>query len=195
MPKWISWLLVMSFTFFLHASARGETKAFFTSQESVERRMETLMDASKSSIDIALFELRSPGLIRALQRAEHRGVIVRMVLDASHRQDNLSTGEVRWLGGLRTGGHGIMHNKFALFDHNQVVTGSYNWTPGAEHANYENALLTDDKETVQSYLAEFERLWDRAGVVPHSIFHKKPVAPPRRKRRTFRFARKKSKKT
>jgi mitochondrial cardiolipin hydrolase len=149
--------------------------------------MVTLIDQSKGNIDIALFELRSPGLIRALERAEHRGVLVQMVLDVSKRQENLSTGDVRWLGGLRAGGHGIMHNKFALFDHSQVVTGSYNWTPGAEHANYENALLTDDKETVTSYMKEFESLWERAGIFPHKNFRKKAAFPPRKKRRSSRL--------
>src|SRR5665213_2937000 len=103
MPKCSFWIKILSLGFFLHAPLHGETKAFFTSQESVERQMIKLIDESKVSIDIALFELRSPGLIIALEHAERRGVLVRMVLDASHKQDNLSTGEVRWLGGLRSG--------------------------------------------------------------------------------------------
>ncbi len=166
---------------FLRAPALGETKVFFSSQDHVEEKMTHLIDDSRSSIDIALFELRSPGLTRALNRAEGRGVLIRLVLDASHRQDDLFAGEVRWLGGKHSGGHGVMHNKFALFDQSQVVTGSYNWTPGAEHANYENALLTDDPDVVHPYAREFELLWRRAveSTRPHPprfgrSGHKKP---------------------
>src|ERR1019366_8036209 len=51
-------------------------------------------------------------------------------------------GEVRVLDGKRGGTQGIMHHKFVLFDRERVVTGSFNLTAGAEHVNYENALLT-----------------------------------------------------
>jgi len=55
-------------------------------------------------------------------------------------------------------GRGIMHNKFAIFDDKEVVTGSYNWTENAEKYNYENALFISDPEVVNKYIKEFERL-------------------------------------
>ena len=140
----------------------GATKVYFTSQESVEAKMIELIEQSRSSIDMALFELRSVPLVSALSRAKGRGVKIRLVLDASHRDQDLGAGEVRWLGGKNAGNRGVMHHKFALFDQKQVATGSFNWTPGAEHANYENALLLDDTETVKAYIQEFETLWRRA---------------------------------
>ena len=85
-----------------------------------------------------------------------------LILDASQRGKDLSVGEVRWLGGKRREGHGVMHHKFVLFDRKKVVTGSFNWTPGAEYANYENALLIDDADTVDAYWREFDTLWRRA---------------------------------
>src|SRR5258706_3026782 len=63
-------------------------------------------------------------------------------------------------------GRGVMHHKFAVFDRKKVVTGSFNWTPGAEHANYESALLIDDAGTVSAYGREFKTLWRRALVGP-----------------------------
>src|SRR5438094_6284768 len=131
---------------FLAYPVAAGTRVFFTSQESVEHRLVQFIDESRSSIDMALFELRSGGLAHALERAQGRGVHLRLVLDASHREEDLPVlpaGNVRWLGGMPQS-RGVMHNKFALFDQDRVVTGSYNWTPGAEYANYENALLTDD---------------------------------------------------
>src|SRR5437016_896947 len=79
------------------------TRAFFTSQESVEQRLVQLIDESHSSIDMALFELRSGGLVRALEGAQGRGVHLRLVLDASHREEDLPVlpvENVRWLGGM-----------------------------------------------------------------------------------------------
>ena len=154
--------VVVTWGALLATPAAAMTKTFFTSQESVEQEMVRLIDESQSSIDVALFELRSPRLVRALKQAQSRGVQLRLVLDVSHRKDDLPVGQIRWLGGKAPRGRGAMHNKFSLFDQERVVTGSYNWTPGAEHMNYENALLTDDPETVSAYAKEFERLWSRA---------------------------------
>src|SRR5579864_6473043 len=146
--------------------AWGATQVFFTSQESVETEMVRLIEQAHSSIDLALYEFRSANLADAVRRAKARGVRVRVVLDSSRREQDLVAGEVRWLGGKHEGGRGIMHHKFVLFDQDRVVTGSFNWTPGAEHANYENALLIDDANTVQAYAGEFETLWRRASEGP-----------------------------
>jgi phosphatidylserine/phosphatidylglycerophosphate/cardiolipin synthase-like enzyme len=55
-----------------------------------------------------------------------------------------------------------MHHKFAVFDERLVVTGSYNWTNSAEHANYENIILLDDPGVVNRFRQEFPRLWREA---------------------------------
>ena len=138
------------------------TKAFFTSKESVEEEMSRLIEKSRSSIDMALFELKSPRLVGALKRAIARGIHVRLLLDTSHRAEDLAAGEVRWIGGKNIRGRGVMHHKFVLFDKEKVITGSFNWTPGAEYANYENALVIDDSKTVDAFREEFETLWRRA---------------------------------
>jgi mitochondrial cardiolipin hydrolase len=151
---------------FLANGGVGTTQAFFTSQESVEDEMVRLIERSHSSIEMALYEWRSPRLVHAIEDAERRGLAVHVVLDASRRGQDLAAGEVRWLGGKNSGGRGIMHHKFILFDQNQVVTGSFNWTPGAEHSNYENALLIDDPQTVKAYILEFDTLWRRAASGP-----------------------------
>ena len=154
--------IVVCFLVGMARLGRGATEAFFTSQESVEEKMVRLIERADVSIDMALFELRSPRLAAVLARAKERGVRVRLILDAEHAKEGLAAGEVRFLGGKNGGGRGIMHHKFALFDQKQVVTGSFNWTPGAEHANYENALLLDDPKTVGAYGREFDTLWRRA---------------------------------
>lgn len=164
--SWRQWRFALCWLLVLARPSFAGTQVYFTSQESVEERMVRLIERSTASIDIALFELRSAKLAAALEQAKGQGVRVRLILDASHRQQDLSAGEVRCLAGKNGGGRGVMHHKFALFDHKQVVTGSFNWTPGAEHANYENALLLDDPETVNAYGREFETLWRRAVAGP-----------------------------
>jgi phosphatidylserine/phosphatidylglycerophosphate/cardiolipin synthase-like enzyme len=162
MNRWIRAVLFWGSLVVATPVCHGEPEVFFTSQQSVEEKMVRLIERADVSIDMALFELRSPRLAGVLARAKERGVRVRLILDAEHAKQGLAAGEVRLLGGKNMGGRGIMHHKFALFDKKQVVTGSFNWTPGAEHANYENALLLDDPNMVGAYSREFETLWRRA---------------------------------
>lgn len=188
----------------LAAPAAAGTHVFFTAQESVEKELVRLLDQSQTSIDLALFRFDSRPLAQAVSRAHARGVRIRLILDGhaeSQRHPNgqgplLAAAEVRHLEGRRGGAHGVMHNKFALFDGARAVTGSYNWTPGAEYSNYENMLLTDEAEAVRSYTAEFERLWaratDPAGHGPFAPTHPRRWAPSRSKKKAYRHASQKS---
>jgi mitochondrial cardiolipin hydrolase len=155
------------------ARASGETRAFFSSRDSVEQEICRLIDRSGDSIDMALFEFRSPRLAQALARARAKGVFLRIILDAGYgarrsggiiKEMLFRPDEVRYLGGKWSRGRGAMHHKFAIFDQKRVVTGSFNWTPGAEHVNYENVLLMDESEPVMAYEREFDALWRRSSL-------------------------------
>ena len=61
--------------------------------------------------------------------------------------------------GSRSGKKGHMHHKFLIVDGETMVTGSYNWTPGAEYVNYEDILVENTPTIVTRYQQEFERLW------------------------------------
>lgn len=49
---------------------------------------------------------------------------------------------------------GLMHHKFAIVDHNLLLTGSFNWT---YNSNAENLLVTEDPSLVADFQREFER--------------------------------------
>ena len=57
----------------------------------------------------------------------------------------------------RTPNH--MHHKFAVFDGNIVVSGSYNWTRSAAEDNEENIVVTNDPKIVRAFDRQFELLW------------------------------------
>jgi mitochondrial cardiolipin hydrolase len=184
----IKWLLPGILCAFV-LSARPSwsyTRAYFSSRESLESEIVRLIDHSRTSIDIALFQFGSRPLELALERAKARRVNLRLILDTHDRATTQpaidgvfgsSAAERRWLKGKKSRGRGVMHHKFAVFDQERVVTGSFNWTPGAEHANYENALVTDDAQAVLDYSREFDALWRRA--IP-----KRPAGPRRSLRET-----------
>jgi phosphatidylserine/phosphatidylglycerophosphate/cardiolipin synthase-like enzyme len=140
----------------------------------IQSHLVSAIDGTRRSLDVALYELSARPLIGALKRAGERGVAVRLILDEEvlreHPQDKTLAGvrhvSLRTLGG-REKRRGMMHNKFAVFDAGRVVTGSYNWSQGAEYVNYENALFEDDAAVVRAYAAQFAALWA----------HARPVSP------------------
>ncbi len=141
----------------------------FSSQGGIQRRLIQSIDHAGQTIDIAMFNLTAEPIFHALARAGKRGVAVRLILDATTRRtygpDILLKGvpniEVRSLGG-RSRTRGLMHHKFAIIDSARMITGSYNWTQGAERSNYENALFVDDPELIARFQDEFSRLWKDA---------------------------------
>jgi phosphatidylserine/phosphatidylglycerophosphate/cardiolipin synthase-like enzyme len=141
----------------------------YFSGEGVQQRLLALISQSHNSIDLAVFEFSSAILAAALRHARERGVTVRLLLDAHAMRTppkktkgfSLSGLNVRQLAG-RSNGFGVMHDKFAIFDERVVVTGSYNWTNGAEHSNYENVLIEDDPVIVSKYRRQFALLWSKS---------------------------------
>jgi hypothetical protein len=56
-------------------------------------------------------------------------------------------------------GRSLMHNKFCMIDNHTVITGSYNWTNGANYSNFENVVVIEgDVELCEQYKKQFENL-------------------------------------
>ncbi len=138
------------------------------------------IDASNSSVDLANFSFTSGEIIDALQRAQQRGLKIRLIFDAQQFKFLSVMGEMATLGfDVRISDgrapRGVMHNKFGVFDGRLVETGSFNWTMNGELNNYENAAFLDAPDDVEDYAAYFERIWGRARVPQAADF---PPARP-----------------
>ena len=57
----------------------------------------------------------------------------------------------------RTSAH--MHHKFAIFDGQWLLNGSYNWTRSACAHNEENLVATNDPTLVRQFQGAFDQLW------------------------------------
>jgi phosphatidylserine/phosphatidylglycerophosphate/cardiolipin synthase-like enzyme len=149
----------------------------FSDQTQISSHLIRAIDATKKTLDIAIYELAIREVRDALVRAKGRGVKVRIVMDQSHLYPEKSTAhrtpEVQSLVDagfelktLRGGdAYGIMHNKFAVFDGALLETGSYNWTRAADTQHYENALFDDDATRIASYQSYWNWMWSSARVV------------------------------
>lgn len=138
----------------------------FSPNGGIQDKIISKINLTKRSIKIAIYGFTSGGIAWALENAKNRGVDVKIVADRSQAAGNNS--EISFLVSklfpvkIRAGkGRGIMHNKFAVFDETEVITGSYNWTQGAEKFNYENAVFIKDPEIVKQFSSEFDRLYSK----------------------------------
>ena len=165
----------------------------------VEPEIIRAIDTAKKSIQLALFEFGSTGILDALRRARARGVEIHIVLDYSHVFPMADPGsdykpkrsreiwallrenfDVTVLRGISE--FGINHNKFAVIDHGQKQTlsifGSYNWTWTAEHSHYENANFDTDKKRADALKLYWDWLRSMAQPEPQARDYAWPQTVP-----------------
>lgn len=119
--------------------------------------------SSTTLIDICVFTISDDLITDALiEVKELYNVDIRIITDDEKSYDKGS--DIKF---LESKGFDIryddvrhhMHHKFAIFDSNRVLTGSYNWTRSAASYNQENILLTAKPKVVEAYKKEFNKLW------------------------------------
>jgi len=155
----------------------------FSRTDRIPDSLVAAIDATRSTLRLALYELNLPGVADAIVRAKQRGVDVKLIYDQGHgsapaagggsqpaatsgpsaqyRQVVAAGVETRLLKG--GGSYGIMHNKIAIFDGELVETGSFNWTNAADGSNFENALFRDDASLAALYGSYFDWMWGQNG--------------------------------
>ena len=144
-----------------------KSETYFSPNGGVGSHIVEAINNTKSSIDLAIFDLTSNDIASALEQAQKRGVKIRIIADSRQAKGSHSTIAELARDGLNIKithgeGRGIMHNKFAIFDGKLMVTGSYNWTNNAEHFNYENAVFITDPNVIMQYQKDFDNIWQNA---------------------------------
>lgn len=140
------------------------TEVYFSPEGHTQDRIIKAIDASNSSIDLAIYSFTALEIKSAFERAKQRGVKIRIIADRMQAKGSHSVVQTLLDEGFNIKithgiGRGIMHNKFCIFDKRLLFTGSYNWTLNAEENNYENAIFISDPETIAQYQKEFDRIW------------------------------------
>ena len=120
-----------------------------------------LIATAKSSIDLASYALTDPIVIGALNDADHRGVIVRIVLDPRERHDFVKLGDPSDNVQIKRGGP-FMHLKAYAIDRERLRTGAANFSTSGENAQDNDLVVIRDAGAVAKFEAHFERMWDAA---------------------------------
>jgi phosphatidylserine/phosphatidylglycerophosphate/cardiolipin synthase-like enzyme len=140
----------------------------------VARDVASFFDEAERTIEIAIYDLELSGesetlVLGALQRAQARGVEVRLVYNASHPNpipvppppkcvpEDIAALPMptRAVSGIPD----LMHHKFAVRDGAAVLTGSTNWSDDS-WTRQENVMLTvESAELAEAYVLAFDELW------------------------------------
>ncbi|PZC75052.1 hypothetical protein B5X24_HaOG206780 [Helicoverpa armigera] len=128
------------------------------------------LNQPRHTLDICMYVWTNMDITNAVLKLHYRGVKIRVILDAdmafssgsSVRRLEKQRIPVRWMKSSN-----LMHHKFCLADMLSedpsvlpfLMAGSLNWTNQALCGNFEDCLVTSQKELVEQYRREFERLW------------------------------------
>ena len=150
------------FLLLLSYPAYSKSEVYFTPSLNCENNLIKRINRAKISIDAAVYAINNKDVVKALKKAHDRGVKIRILTDKIQAgQRNSRVKELHDYGiNIRVHTkHKIEHNKFAVFDFKEVITGSYNWTEPASRKNSENCLFDDKQKTAREYHERFAYLW------------------------------------
>ncbi|MBY0463246.1 MAG: phospholipase D family protein [Alphaproteobacteria bacterium] len=119
-----------------------------------------IIQKAQKTIKMQAYSFTSKEIADALVKAHQRGMKIIIIADKSNKvaahsqvRDLKSQGIEVWFDTAPA----IAHNKIIIVDDSIVLTGSYNFTAGAEHRNAENLLLIRSKEVARQYHDNFNR--------------------------------------
>lgn len=155
-----------------HAARRAETaqvEAYFTPGDGVDRRIIDLLRQARREVLVQTYVLTHRGIAGALIDARRRGVSVAVIADRVQAErfsgwllrDLADAGVAVYLDGE----HEAAHNKVIVVDAGlpgaAVVTGSFNFTYGAQRRNAENVVILSGNANLTQKFADDWRLHRR----------------------------------
>jgi phosphatidylserine/phosphatidylglycerophosphate/cardiolipin synthase-like enzyme len=136
------------------------------------------IDKAKRSIRIKMFVFSDPTLLKATIAAKHRGVKVRVMLNAERRsgeRDNEATRKALLRAGIdvkdSNPAFDLTHEKSMVVDEKSAFVKSLNWTTKNLTETRDYAVITERKRDVAEVLEGFEADWHRESFSPRKQSH------------------------
>lgn len=129
-----------------------------------ELALEALYLSTEGNLDIAIYSLTHPVIVKAIGDAYKRGIKVRVITDKvqssgatqKHAMNDLITIGIP----IKIETHtGLMHLKMSIMDGKIATTGSYNYSKGASEDNDEMLVVINEPWFARICQVEFNRLW------------------------------------
>lgn len=139
-----------------------DVQIYFSPSVRCESTLIERINNSREKIDAAVYAINNEDIVKALKKAFDRGVKLRILTDKLQASNKNSKVKELKEYGINIRVHSrykIEHNKFAVFDGEKGITGSYNWTEPATKRNSENCMFFGDDKAVRKYQERFNYLW------------------------------------
>jgi len=143
----------------------GDDACFSPGDDCLNRIIHRL-NTAKSTVDICVFTITDDRISQGILAAHRRGVKLRIITD-NDKANDLGSDVPRFIEAkipLKVDHSPYhMHHKFAIFDGQRLLNGSYNWTRGAAEQNEENIVDCRDRKLIAIFQNEFNALWAKLG--------------------------------
>lgn len=142
-------------------------RAYFAPEDRVERIIARLLRRARSEVRFLAFTFTSNRLADEMLALRRRGIAVSGVFERGGALTEFSEYmklRVEGVDARLDASGGLMHHKVIIIDGRIVITGSFNFTRGADMSNDENVLVIESAEVAREYLREFARLHGAASV-------------------------------
>jgi len=155
----------------------------------VARKIAELLSRARTSLDIAMYDVRFESdagalVLASLLAAHQRGVEIRLVYDVAHPgpipvppPPETTPEAIERLPMATRGIAGIpdlMHHKFAVLDRATVWTGSTNWTDDSWSRQENVVAVVRSPEIAYAYTLAFGQLWERGTVAGTGMVDPRP---------------------
>lgn len=140
-------------------------QVLFSPEDNAIEHLVPYIQEAQDEIVFLAFSYTQPDLGEAMLDKLKDGVQIRGVFEKTGSDTEYSEmkplhcagGEMR-----QDGNFAFMHHKVIVVDGRYVITGSLNFSDSANKQNSENVIIFDNPQMAQSYLDEFERVWNAA---------------------------------
>lgn len=139
-------------------------KAYFSPGEECLNAIVNNLKKAQKEVKICVFTISDNRISGVLEELFSKGIDVKIITDNKKIFDRGSDIFFLHKNGIpvkidKTEAH--MHHKFAVIDKEICILGSYNWTVSAQQENYEDIIVTDQRDITKDFLNEFENLWTK----------------------------------
>jgi phosphatidylserine/phosphatidylglycerophosphate/cardiolipin synthase-like enzyme len=137
-------------------------QVLFSPEDHAIGNLVTLVNDAKFNIRFLAFSFTDDTLAQAMINRAGAGVDVQGMYEKNASQTIYSDLKTFWCAGVpvrQDGNPSMMHDKVIIIDNSIVVTGSLNFTAGADESNEENVLILDNPEIAALYLQEYQKIW------------------------------------
>lgn len=160
-----SWDNISSDNTTIRYTPRDNVQVYFPRQgQDPAEVLPALYMSAQQKIDIAIYSLTHPQIVKAIGDAFKRGIPIRIITDKVQSAGNT---QKHAMNDLLTIGipikyethSGLMHIKCSIIDGKLATTGSYNYSKGASEDNDEMFVVINEPRFAQICQQEFNRMW------------------------------------